>query len=36
MAVNSNQKPKNATTNFYYTKDITAVTQMYVNQYVKM
>ena len=37
MAVNSNQKPKNTTTtNVCYTKDITAFTQMCVNQYVKM
>ena len=35
MAVNTNQKPKNTTTNFCYAMDITAVTRMCVNQYVK-
>ena len=36
MAVNSNQKPKNTTTNFCYTSDIRAVTHMCLNQYVKI
>ena len=36
MVVNLNQKPKNTTTNFCYMSDIRAVTQMCVNQYVKM
>ena len=34
MVVNSNQKSYNTTTNFCYMMDITAVTQMCVNQYV--
>ena len=36
MSVNLNQNLKNAITNFCLTKDIAAVTQMCVNQYVKM
>ena len=36
MVVNSNLKPKNSTINFCCTNNIRAVTQMCVNQYVKM